>query len=157
MPIAKNEVEIELDGRMYFVRRIGAIASFKMQSLLFPILLEVSTSFEQFTKLDLDANIKISDVLPALRGIFEKTDADTLWVLARGLLDTTAVVAGGSEVQFFQKGDEQFDRVMSGHTAHIWRLLVESVRLNYADFFQLLGAKKENASPAVTPSNASST
>ncbi len=133
------------------------MATFILQPLIAPPLIEVIGTLLPLAMSGVELSIDTVDVaelIPALSRFFGKLTPKDLEYITRSLLNG-ATCEG---VQLFGDKGDPFNAVMMGRTVDTWRLLFLSIRVNYPDFFGLLGAKgKSAAAEGKTPPSSSAT
>jgi len=148
------ENELVLGGNVFVVNPLSALRSFALQPRIAPPLAEVfgvlaslkttvqsaGNALEMADKVGienlLDADIDIESVIPVVGRFFSKLPADELMSLVRELLSGATM----DNIPLFTANGDPFDVKMRGRTMDTWKLMWHAIKVNFPDFFGLLGA-----------------
>lgn len=131
-----KNIQVELDGFKYNILQMSGEQAFKMQIKL----LNVLSGF----KLDsLHEKTEGEMLLSIVRGLLSAANVDVLFPIVKELLSTSAFIEvnkslaeseGYSPDRHFSKS-VSLDQFVGKDMAHLYQLLFEILKANYADFF----------------------
>jgi hypothetical protein len=128
---------LTLSGNTFVVPLLPAMRSFLLQPKIAPAVGAVFGALAPLAKGDM-GGADVEALAPLLGGFFAKLGPADLEEVVRTLLDGATM----DGTPLFSAAGDTFNLRMQGRTLDTWKLLAFAVKVNYPDFFGLLGGSQ---------------